>query len=52
MHVQESAEKTVNLHFWLTVEAKQEMKAKVELSTSWPSVKDVPQDTFGFSQEN
>lgn len=52
VHVQESAEKALNSHFWLTLGAlhKQEVKADVELSTSWPSVEAVPQHTYRLSK--
>lgn len=51
MHVQESVEKALNPHFWLTLEVlhKQEVMASVELSTSWPSVESVPQHTYRLS---
>lgn len=45
MHVQESVQKALNPHFWLTLGVlhKREVMASVELSTSWPSVEGVPQ---------
>lgn len=51
MHVQESVEKALNPHFWLTLGAlhKREVMTSVELSTSWPGVEGVPQHTYGLS---
>lgn len=45
MHIQESAEKALNPHFWLTLGAlhKREVMASVEMSTSLPSVEGVSQ---------